>query len=39
MSADKVFIDTNVLTYLFDDAEPEKQKQAKACLESQQQAH
>lgn len=28
MSADKVFVDTNVLTYLFDDAEPQKQKAA-----------
>lgn len=36
MNADKVFIDTNVLTYLFDDAEPEKQKVAGERLRSEQ---
>jgi predicted nucleic acid-binding protein len=36
MSADKVFVDTNVLTYLFDDAEPEKQKLAGERLRSEQ---
>jgi predicted nucleic acid-binding protein len=32
MSADRVFVDTNVLTYMFDDAEPEKQSEARAYL-------
>ena len=32
MSAERVFIDTSVLTALFDDAEPEKQARARACL-------
>lgn len=32
MSADRVFIDTNVLAYLFDDSEPAKQKQAERRL-------
>jgi predicted nucleic acid-binding protein len=36
MSADKVFVDTNVLTYLFDDAEPEKQKLAGERLRTEQ---
>jgi predicted nucleic acid-binding protein len=36
MSADRVFVDTNVLTYLFDDAEPEKQKKAGARLRNEQ---
>lgn len=36
MSAERVFIDTNVLAYLFDDAEPAKQGQARARLESEQ---
>jgi predicted nucleic acid-binding protein len=32
MSDDRVFIDTNVLTYLFDAREPRKQKQAEQLL-------
>lgn len=32
MSAERVFIDTNVLVYLFDDSEPEKQGLAARCL-------
>jgi predicted nucleic acid-binding protein len=32
MSADRVFIDTNVLTYLFDDSETEKQAAAEELL-------
>jgi predicted nucleic acid-binding protein len=32
MSADRVFIDTNVLTYLFDDSEADKQAAAEALL-------
>ena len=32
MSAERVFLDTNVLTYVFDDSEPAKQAQARACL-------
>lgn len=36
MSAERVFVDTNVLTYVFDDAEPEKQAQARACLTGEQ---
>jgi predicted nucleic acid-binding protein len=36
MSADKVFVDTNVLTYLFDDAEREKQSLAGERLRSEQ---
>jgi predicted nucleic acid-binding protein len=32
MSADRVFIDTNVLTYLFDDSEPKKQARAEELL-------
>jgi predicted nucleic acid-binding protein len=33
MSVDRTFVDTNVLTYLFDDAEPDKQAAARAWLE------
>lgn len=36
MSADRTFVDTNVLTYLFDDAEPLKQRAAHRRLESEQ---
>jgi len=36
MNADRVFVDTNVLTYLFDDAEPEKQKLAGERLRAEQ---
>ena len=36
MSADRTFVDTNVLTYLFDDSEPEKQARARARLEREQ---
>lgn len=36
MTADRVFIDTNVLTYLFDDSEPDKQSQARARLTQEQ---
>ncbi|HKY37503.1 MAG TPA: PIN domain-containing protein [Polyangiaceae bacterium] len=32
MSVDRVFIDTNVLTYVFDDSEPEKQARAEELL-------
>jgi predicted nucleic acid-binding protein len=32
MSADRVFVDTNVLTYLFDASEPEKQARAERQL-------
>lgn len=32
MSADRVFVDTNVLTYLFDDSEPRKQHAARKRL-------
>ncbi len=39
MSADRVFIDTNVLTYLFDDSEPDKQRLARRCLESEKQEY
>jgi predicted nucleic acid-binding protein len=39
MSADRVFVDTNVLAYLFDDAEPEKQEQARRCLETEHRTH
>lgn len=38
MSADRTFVDTNVLTYLFDDAEPAKQRAATRRLEAEQQA-
>lgn len=38
MNADKVFVDTNVFTYLFDDAEPEKQRLAADRLEAEQRA-
>jgi predicted nucleic acid-binding protein len=38
MSADRTFVDTNVLTYLFDDAEPRKQRAATRRLEIEQQA-
>jgi predicted nucleic acid-binding protein len=33
MNADRAFVDTNVLTYVFDDSEPEKQKRARALLQ------
>jgi predicted nucleic acid-binding protein len=33
MNADRVFVDTNVPTYLFDDSEPKKQKRALGLLE------
>jgi predicted nucleic acid-binding protein len=36
MSADRVFIDTNVLASLFDDSEPKKQESARARLQSEQ---
>ena len=36
MSADRVFVDTNVLAYLFDDAEPTKQERARVRLEAEQ---
>lgn len=32
MSAERIFVDTNVLTYLFDDAEPKKQAIARKRL-------
>jgi predicted nucleic acid-binding protein len=32
MSAERIFVDTNVLTYLFDDAEPKKQAVARQRL-------
>lgn len=32
MSVDRTFVDTNVLTYLFDDSEADKQAAARACL-------
>ena len=35
MSVDRVFVDANVLTYVFDDAEPEKQARARACLKDE----
>jgi predicted nucleic acid-binding protein len=35
MSAERVFVDTNVLTYVFDDAEPKKQQQARKRLQSE----
>jgi predicted nucleic acid-binding protein len=35
MSADRIFVDTNVLTYLFDDSEPEKLDAARARLEAE----
>jgi predicted nucleic acid-binding protein len=38
MSAERIFVDTNVLAYLFDDAEPEKQASARARLEAEQRA-
>lgn len=34
MSGDRIFIDTNVLTYLFDDSEPRKQAEAERFLAS-----
>lgn len=37
MSADRTFVDTNLLTYLFDDAEPTKQRAAARRLETEQQ--
>jgi predicted nucleic acid-binding protein len=36
MSGARVFVDTNVLVYLFDDAEPEKQAVARARLSTEQ---
>lgn len=36
MSAGRTFVDTNVLTYLFDDSEAEKQQAARLCLEREQ---
>ena len=36
MSADRTFVDTNVLVYLFDDSEPKKQAVARKRLESEQ---
>lgn len=36
MTADRVFVDTNVLTYLFDDSEPEKQLRARTRLSEEQ---
>jgi predicted nucleic acid-binding protein len=35
MSDDRAFVDTNVLTYLFDDSEPDKQQLARRLLESE----
>jgi predicted nucleic acid-binding protein len=35
MSADRVFVDTNVLVYLFDDSEPKKQAKARKLLEGE----
>ena len=35
MSVDRTFVDTNVLVYVFDDAEPHKQKQAHKRLEQE----
>lgn len=35
MSAERTFVDTNVLVYLFDDAEPKKQKRARTRLENE----
>jgi predicted nucleic acid-binding protein len=35
MSVDRVFVDTNVLTYLFNDSEPEKQAQARTRLKKE----
>ena len=39
MSASRIFVDTNVLVYVFDDAEAQKQARARACLEHEQDAH
>jgi predicted nucleic acid-binding protein len=36
MSAERTFVDTNVFTYLFDDAEPKKQQRARERLEKEQ---
>lgn len=36
MNADRTFVDTNVLAYMFDDAEPEKQKLAAERLRAEQ---
>lgn len=35
MSGERVFVDTNVLVYVFDDAEPKKQKLATHVLTEQ----
>jgi predicted nucleic acid-binding protein len=35
MNADRAFVDTNVLTYLFDDSEPQKQKLARQRLQAE----
>lgn len=35
MNAERVFVDTNVLTYVFDDAEPVKQARARELLASE----
>jgi len=35
MSAERVFVDTNVLAYLFDDSEPKKQAKARKLLEGE----
>jgi len=35
MSADRAFVDTNVLTYLFDESEPKKQEQAQRLLKNE----
>jgi predicted nucleic acid-binding protein len=36
MSGDRTFLDTNVLTYLFDDSEPDKQNTARARIGTEQ---
>src|SRR5258708_6632528 len=36
---DKVFLDTNVLVYLFDDSEPVKQATAQRCLQEERREH
>jgi predicted nucleic acid-binding protein len=35
MNADRAFVDTNVLTYVFDESELEKQKRARALLQDE----
>lgn len=38
-NGERVFVDTNVLVYVFDDGEPEKQATARARLEDEQATH